>query len=450
MLSINSIEKTKTTGVKLGVLFSSLLTMTACVPDNEFWVEKVDQRGSKKLWLEVSEGESAILAWDITTIEEKIGAIDSMEISPAPAEGVIDPATGSLEFIPGISSHYTAEFVGADKSLTDKSGDVIVLREYCSGIDSVGMNYSQQLDLQLPDETLFPGPNPAVLLIHPGSWKTRDYSDMYRYMPAATDRGYVAVSINYRLSEEDKMVWPGHIQDAKCAVRWLRENAATYNIDPNAIAAIGHSAGGHLAALLGVTDASTDPTKQSLIDGFKNKGNHLGYEDNVQAVVTIAGPHHLESSYHEGAVDYLPSTSDTYTLLLGELPVEGVYNETYDQASPTYFVDSESADTPYLIINSINDQLVSVKQGCRLRKALADAGSSNVTMLLYPSGRHESFIEARNIDSVVTGGNITKTINNSFAFLDHHLRATDDPNYENNPFYTDPELDDLDCDNILQ
>lgn len=64
-------------------------------------------------------------------------------------------------------------------------------------------------------------------------------------------KGFVAVTIDYRLSGEAK--FPAAIHDCKAAVRWLRANAKKYGLNPNKIAAIGSSAGGHLAALLGTS-----------------------------------------------------------------------------------------------------------------------------------------------------------------------------------------------------
>ena len=66
--------------------------------------------------------------------------------------------------------------------------------------------------------------------------------------------GYAACSINYRLAP--KYPFPAQIDDCKSAVRWLRSHAEKYKIDPARIGGFGYSAGGHLVALLGVTDRS--------------------------------------------------------------------------------------------------------------------------------------------------------------------------------------------------
>ena len=70
-----------------------------------------------------------------------------------------------------------------------------------------------------------------------------------------TDAGFVVASADYRLSHEAH--FPAQLHDAKAAVRWLRDHAADYDVDPDRIYAWGDSAGGHLASLVGLT-ANTD------------------------------------------------------------------------------------------------------------------------------------------------------------------------------------------------
>ncbi|HMN60777.1 MAG TPA: alpha/beta hydrolase, partial [Anaerolinea sp.] len=65
-----------------------------------------------------------------------------------------------------------------------------------------------------------------------------------------TTAGFLVVSINYRMYPAYR--FPAMIEDVKCAIRYLRAHAAQFNLDPERIALIGHSAGGHLAALAGL------------------------------------------------------------------------------------------------------------------------------------------------------------------------------------------------------
>jgi len=100
-----------------------------------------------------------------------------------------------------------------------------------------------------------------------GEWRT-----------AATPRGYAVVSINYRLGPTFK--FPAMIEDANCAIRYLRANAATLSINPDRIGVTGTSSGGYLAALVALTDSSA---------GFADNGGYPGVSSRVHAAVVEYG-----------------------------------------------------------------------------------------------------------------------------------------------------------------
>ena len=93
---------------------------------------------------------------------------------------------------------------------------------------------------------------PAVLLIHGGGWRTGERSQGIPIAQRLAANGYVAVTVEYRLSIE--ALYPAAVHDLKAAVRWLRAHAAEYSIDTAKIAVLGCSAGGQLAALIGTTN----------------------------------------------------------------------------------------------------------------------------------------------------------------------------------------------------
>ncbi|MCR6630420.1 MAG: alpha/beta hydrolase [Magnetospirillum sp.] len=105
-----------------------------------------------------------------------------------------------------------------------------------------------KLDLHLP--TAKPErPLPVLLWLHAGGWREGGRG----FCPIANlaKEGYAVASVSYRLSGQAK--FPAQIEDCKAAVRWLRAHAAEYSLDSEHIGACGESAGGHLAALLGVS-----------------------------------------------------------------------------------------------------------------------------------------------------------------------------------------------------
>ncbi len=95
------------------------------------------------------------------------------------------------------------------------------------------------------------GGRPAVIFIHGGGWRMGDKNQSRVRFVELAERGYVVFSINYRLSGQ--AVFPACVEDCKAAVRWVRANAGTYNVDGERIGLWGASAGAHLAALMAVS-----------------------------------------------------------------------------------------------------------------------------------------------------------------------------------------------------
>ncbi|MBZ0185864.1 MAG: alpha/beta hydrolase, partial [Candidatus Obscuribacterales bacterium] len=108
---------------------------------------------------------------------------------------------------------------------------------------------NQTLDLFIP-KTKFGTSLPLIIWIHGGGWIEGDKSSSPSLELAR--KGFATASINYRLAP--KNLFPAQIYDCKAAIRFIRAHAEEYNIDPDRIGVWGHSAGGHLAALLGTTN----------------------------------------------------------------------------------------------------------------------------------------------------------------------------------------------------
>ncbi|MCA1596841.1 MAG: alpha/beta hydrolase, partial [Chloroflexi bacterium] len=120
---------------------------------------------------------------------------------------------------------------------------------------------------------------PAILFIHGGSWMGGDKGDYHSFALKMASRGYVGFAVNYRLANKWGNKWPAQIDDVQRAVRWVRAHARQYGVDPDRVGAIGESAGGHLVAMLGVTDTwnNSDPAL-------------AGYSSRVNCVVDLFGP----------------------------------------------------------------------------------------------------------------------------------------------------------------
>ncbi len=152
---------------------------------------------------------------------------------------------------------------------------------YCKTSDD-----TQVMDVYLP-MTTSTRPSQALLYIHGGAWSKGDKANGPGMddIPELLARGYVIASINYRLSPANQ--FPAHIEDCKCAVRYLRANAKFYNLDVNRIGVWGSSAGGHLASLVALADKSV---------GWDNVGGFLDQSSKVLAAAPLFPPEDLTTS----------------------------------------------------------------------------------------------------------------------------------------------------------
>ena len=175
-------------------------------------------------------------------------------------------------------------------SVTSPSGQLV--RALGAG-ETALVTYCNGEQAQITEPPAFNGPAPAAIYIHGGAWVSGDHTTggfiIDEIGPALNADGFVVMSIDYRLGPQAQ--WPAQIEDAKCAVRYLRANAGLLHVDPAEIGVWGHSAGGHLAALVGTAGPSA---------GW-DVGQYTNESSAVQAVVDMAGPSDLLSVGQQGA-----------------------------------------------------------------------------------------------------------------------------------------------------
>ena len=110
-----------------------------------------------------------------------------------------------------------------------------------------GVDERQKLDIYMPDEEL-PKPAPVLLFMHGGYWVI-GHKDLMGFMaPSLTPAPALLVAVGYRLAPGAK--YPQQVDDCRAALRWVFDHIAEYGGDPSAIYVGGHSAGGHLAAMV--------------------------------------------------------------------------------------------------------------------------------------------------------------------------------------------------------
>jgi acetyl esterase/lipase len=127
-----------------------------------------------------------------------------------------------------------------------------------TGIAFAADTTPELLDVYHPDEG---GKRAAVLMLHGGGWRVGSRADLAPHAAALAKRGFTAVVADYRLMPAHP--WPAQIRDTRAAIKWIRDNAAALGIEPDRIAALGYSAGAHLALL-----AAGDPDGVAAADNL--------------------------------------------------------------------------------------------------------------------------------------------------------------------------------------
>jgi acetyl esterase/lipase len=209
------------------------------------------------------------------------------------------------------------------------------------------------MDLYLP--TRGQGPFPAVVYIHGGGWRGGNRSQFGRQAAYMAAHGFTGVCIEYRFSGEAK--YPAAFDDAVAAVRWVRDHAAEYRIDPKRIGIAGGSSGGHLAALLGTM-----------------KG-HI-----VQAVAAFNPVLDLPALAH----------SDPASGLISDL-LGAAYSENpglWAEASP--ITNAGAGSAPFLLLHGDADTMVPYSQSVAMRDKL-QAGGVAVELFTATGADHGFF-----------------------------------------------------------
>jgi len=239
----------------------------------------------------------------------------------------------------------------------------------------------QHLQLDMARPKTGDGPFPAIACIHGGGFRAGSRQGYDSLCVRLAERGYVAVTLSYRLAP--RYQFPAAIHDVKAAIRWLRANAKKYRIDPDRIGVTGGSAGGHLAQFLGVTG----DVKQ-----FEGDGGNPEQPSRVVCVVNYFGPSDFAKSYGKSvdAAEVLP------LWLGGNLDQ---VRQKHIVASPLYWVTPDAA--PTLCIHGTEDKYVAYEQAVWLIDRLKAAGVEAELLTLEGAGHGFKGKDAENADAAM-------------------------------------------------
>jgi len=227
-------------------------------------------------------------------------------------------------------------------------------------------------DLYLPEGR---GPFPGMVVVHGGSWHTRDRGDMAGVAALLASRGYVVANINYRRAPHHR--YPAQVGDVRAAVRWLRRNATGFRMDPERVGGWGYSAGAHLVSL--VAAAAGPP------------------EERLQAAVAGGLPADLRRTpTHRSIIRFIGAA-------YAEAP------QAWTDASPISHVSAD--DPPMFLYHGTRDSKVEVRNALDMKQALDRAGVPAELYLLHGGGHITTFLLGSGADDAAVN------------FLDRQLRA---------------------------
>ncbi|HEY0007536.1 MAG TPA: alpha/beta hydrolase [Tepidisphaeraceae bacterium] len=218
-----------------------------------------------------------------------------------------------------------------------------------------GQQPRQKLDIFQPKNAGKPAA--VVIFFYGGDWRSGSKADYLFVAEALASRGFVAVLPDYRLYPET--TFPGFVQDGAAAIRWTHDHIDEFGGDPQRLFLLGHSAGGHIAALLTLDETYLQ---------------EVGLDRSViRATTTLAGP--FAFAPREGDVPVFAMRSADEPAPFASMPVNVV-----DGKAP-----------PMQILHGATDTIVDPANVQRLSDRINAVGGA-VRTAIYPGKGHVSIV----------------------------------------------------------
>ncbi len=241
-----------------------------------------------------------------------------------------------------------------------------------------------RLDLYIPSEAV--RPLPVVIWTGGSAWRADTGKNGAGGLAAQLNpAGYAVAGVSIRSSTQ--VLFPGQLHDVKAAIRWLRANAAKYNLDPGRIAIMGDSSGGWTAAMAALTGDAPEMEGSVGITGVSSK---------VQAAVAFYPPTNFLTMDAwalrkcSGGADCHDHEASPESRLVG-CAIQTCPDKV-QAASPLQYITA--ADPPIMILHGDSDQLVPHNQGEQLYMALNKACKDAIFISLpkAPHGNWNGFL----------------------------------------------------------
>ncbi len=247
--------------------------------------------------------------------------------------------------------------------------------------DNLNPRYQLKMDVFVP---AINKKMPVLVFIPGGGFIRSDKTENLQQRLKIAEQGYVVASIEYRTVPD--AIYQDAVSDVKSAIRYLRANAQQFSIKEDKIAVMGVSAGGYLAAMVGVTNG---------IQAF-DKGKNLDFKSDVQGVIDIYGPTDL-SLIPDGVPEFLRKkirdhidlvTFSQQTFVKGCAFNGRIKDPTAEiKANPLSYINKKGNIPPFLLMHGDKDAFVSPNQTQVLYDKLQENGC-DVTRYILRGSKH--------------------------------------------------------------
>jgi len=219
---------------------------------------------------------------------------------------------------------------------------------------------------------------PVLVTIHGGGWQGGSADNYREWGPWLAARGFAMFSISYRFSSPQRSTYPQAVHDIVAAVQFLKGNAQDLHIDPNRIALMGDSAGGHLAALIALT------AKRKTFAGGYPADSYAGHDYAVRAVIGNYGVYDMNQQWaHDQAVR---AGDHIVQKFLGCAPMDN--RQLYFESSPLSYAERGATDASFLLIHGDEDDVVDRIQSDSFHDALKMANIFSRKLIVPGAGHY--------------------------------------------------------------
>jgi acetyl esterase/lipase len=241
-------------------------------------------------------------------------------------------------------------------------------------------NIDLKLDLYLPMDATESRPVPLMIYIHGGGWWSGNKEQSVIALLPWIEMGYAVANVEYRLG--GAAAAPAAVEDCRCALRWLRNHAKEYRLDPARIVLSGSSAGAHLALMTGLVPTSAGLDLACVDRAPGGISEHTMADIPVAAIINWFGITDVK--------DLLSGpNAKTYAVRwIGSIPDAADREALASRLSPLTYVRANQP--PVFTIHGDDDPTVPYTHATRLRDALTRAGVPN-EMITVPGGKHGGF-----------------------------------------------------------